>query len=147
MKCSNCFHEQTNHESSICNGSITCLCEKFIPNELMEFAVKIEKAKSEIKTHYDRCKYILENIPQSRNAGSKSFYKIYNEVWHGIKIRKKLKLDFTPEIWKRMPVSSTVNRAKRFVKQDHDELKTYKKEMIIEQTALYQAIIEMAVER
>jgi len=80
-----------------------------------------------------------------RNAGSKSFYRVYCEIWYGVKIRKELGI--TSKQWKVMPVSSTVNRAKRFVKEDHPQLQTFSSEMLIEQTALYQAIVEMAVEK
>lgn len=145
MKCASCFHEEENHKTSICNADLMCLCQEFVRPILVEFAQKIEENKKILKTFYDRCKFILEKIPQSRNAGSKSFYKIYLYVWHGIAVRKDTKLDYST--WKRMPVSSSVNRSKRFVKQDHEELRTYKHEMLMEQTALYQAIVEMAIER
>ncbi len=148
MKCARCHHEEKPfHDKSICSGDITCFCQEFIQPTLYNFAQLIEQMKSELKTHYQRCKFILEKIPQTRNAGSKTFYKIYNEIWHGIKIRKHASIELNPDTWKRMPVSSSVNRAKRFVKQDYPELRTYDPKMIIEQTALYQTIMEMAIER
>jgi hypothetical protein len=142
--CANCHHEEEAH-ALICRGDITCLCEKFVPPILFEFAQKIDRAKDELKTHYQRCKWLLEKLPATRNAGSKTFYKVYCEIWHGVKIRKELGI--TTKEWKAMPVSSTVNRSKRFVKQDHPELGTYSPQMLIEQSALWEAIVEMAIER
>jgi len=161
--CARCFHPKENHvkvqnlqvsfekdpqsfSSHICTGSIDCICQHFEEPVLMEFAQEVEANKANLKTKYARSKYILSKLPPTRNAGSKTFYKIYNEIWHGIKIRNNCSMELTPELWKRLPVSSSVNRAKRFVKADHPELKTYDPKMLFHQTALYQAIVEMAAE-
>lgn len=142
--CAKCFHQRSNHEgTSICNGDITCLCEKFVEPVLEKFAMEIEMQKQKLKSVYDRCKYILEKIPQTRNAGEKSFAKIYREIWYGFKIRKD-GTKLTTQEWKRMKHDDTINRQKRQVKVDHPELSTYDKEVLYHQTALYQAIVEIA---
>jgi len=146
MICAKCFHPQENHKSSICSGSITCLCERFVIPELVLFAQEIEMQKSKLKTVFDRCKYILSKIPPTRNAGEKTFAKIYREIWYGFKIRKE-GTEINMKQFLRMKHDDTINRQKRMVKQKNPELQTYSKKMQIHQTALYQAIIEMAVEQ
>ena len=154
MNCGNCFHPEGNHKNidgtdkAICNATIGCRCEKFVTHELMEFAERIEKEKYERRTVRERCEYILVNIPQTRNAGEKTFAKIYQEIWHGVKIRKNAK-DSTAidsNIHKDMPHADTINRAKRSCKQWNDELKTYSKQVLFHQTAIYQALVEMSAE-
>jgi len=146
-KCGNpkCNHPRENH-GVICNGSIECFCEYWVEPILEPFFQEVEVNKEKLKTNYERCKYILSKLPPTRNAGSKTFYKIYNEIWHGVKIRKKISMQLTPELWKRLPVSSSVNRAKRFVKDDYPELQTYDPETLFHQQTLYQAIVEMSRE-
>jgi len=143
LNCGDCFHPQDNH-GVVCNGSLTCLCSKFVPNELYEFAEEIEKVKIQYKSLEERCKYILEKIPSLRNAGEKSFYKAYIWIWHDFKIKKGTELD--TNTWKHLPNPDSVNRAKRFVKHEHDELKTFDKKVLMHQTAIYQALCEMAIE-
>ena len=140
--CSKCFHSREYH-GVVCSGSITCLCEKFIESYLVEFAQKIERVKHQYRSLYDRAEYLLALIPQIRNAGEKSFYAVFIWVWYGFKIKKGTELN--QEIWKRLPNQDSVNRAKRFVKHDREDLRTYKKEVLIEQTAIYQAICELAI--
>ncbi len=144
MKCGNpsCNHEEENHKG-ICNGSLTCLCQKFIHPVLEEFAQEVEVNKAKLKSVYQRCKFILEKIPPTRNAREKGFAKIYREIWYGFKIRKE-GTKITTKEWKRMKHDDTINRQKRFVKVDHPELKTYDSKLMFHQTALFQAIIEQA---
>lgn len=143
MNCGNCFHDKDNH-GAICSGSLTCLCENFVPNELYEFAEEIERVKLEYKSLKERCQYILEKIPALRNAGEKSFYKAYIWLWHDFKIKKGTELD--TNTWKHLPNQDSVNRAKRLVKHERDDLKTFNKKVLIHQTAIYQALMEMAIE-
>jgi len=145
MSCVECHHVESCHISSICNGSITCLCPKYIPTILVEFAQEVEMQKDKLKSVYKRCKYILEQIPPSRNAGEKTFAKIYREIWYGFRIRKE-GTSLNVKEWKRMEHDDTINRQKRLVKADYDNLATYKKEMLYHQTALWQAIIEQVTE-
>ena len=49
-------------------------------------------------------------------------------------------------IWKTIPNPDSINRQKRFTKEVNPELKTYDKEVLFYQTAIYQALIEMAME-
>lgn len=144
--CADCDHPQVNHLSGgVCSGSLTCMCPKYNPPFLFEFAQLVEREKHERKTVERRCQFILERIPQSRNAGEKTFAKIYREIWYGFKIRKS-GTTFTTEEWKRMPHDDTINRAKRKCKQFHDELKTYDPETIKQQSAIFQAVLEWSVE-
>jgi hypothetical protein len=117
-------------------------------HELVRFAERIEQEKKERKDIKRRCEYILVNIPQTRNAGEKTFAKIYQEIWHGVKIRKHASdsTSINTNIYKDMPHHDSINRAKRMCKQWNDELKTYSKEILFHQTAIYQALVEMSVE-
>lgn len=121
------------------------MCQKFIPPFLERFAQEIEKEKHERKSIYDRCLYILRKLPPVRNCGEKSFAKVYNEIWYGFKIRKD-GTKMTTEEWKRLPNQDTINREKRRVKHDYPELGTYNREVLMHQTAIYQALVEMSIE-
>lgn len=145
MSCSRCFHDESNH-GAVCSGSLTCLCQKYETPILNEFAQLIEKEKSERRSIYKRCEFILEKIPQTRNAGEKTFAKIYREIWYGFKIRKD-GTKLTTDEWKRMAHDDTINREKRRCKQWNEELKTYSPEVLMKQTAIYQALMEMAIEK
>ncbi len=143
MTCAKCFHPRENH-GAICSGSIECFCEEFIEPVLEEFAQRVEKYKAEHKGLYKRAKFILTKIPTTRNAGDKSFPKIYKEIWYGVKIRKA-GTNLTYDVWKKIPSDDWINRAKRHVKEEYPELKTYNPKVLFEQTALYQAMMEMAI--
>ena len=143
--CAECFHSKENHHSGVCSGSLTCICPKYIEPFLFEFAQRVEKEKHERKTIKKRCEYILENIPKTRNAGEKTFYKIYIEIWYGFKIRKEGTKITTTE-WSRLPNQDTVNREKRRCKQFNEELKTYSPEVIKEQEAIFQAMMELSLD-
>lgn len=148
MNCGNpkCSHPEENHKGSICNGSIDCFCEKFVIPELHTFAQEVEVQKAKLKSVFDRCRFILEKIPPARNAGEKTFAKIYWEVWYGFKIRRE-GTKITTDEFKRMKHADTINRQKRMVKQKHPSLATYDPKVLYHQTALYQAIVEMAIEQ
>ena len=144
--CADCFHGESNHKDGVCNGSLTCMCPKYNPPFLYEFAQRVEEEKHIRKSIYKRVQYILEQIPTTRNAGEKTFYKIYIEIWYGFKIRKD-GTKLTMEEWKRLPNQDTVSRERRRVKEDHPELKTYDKEVLWHQTAIYQALLEMSADQ
>lgn len=144
--CAKCFHPETNHASLICNGSLTCMCEKYIAPYLYEFAQLIEKEKSERRSIMKRCEFILKHIPQTRNAGEKSFAKIYWEIWEGLKIRKNNPQALDSDTWKRLTPADTINREKRRSKQWNEELRTYDNKVIEKQTILFQTYMELAVE-
>lgn len=152
-KCANCFHQKENHKPvegtdncHICTGSLECRCERFEDQYLERFAERVEEEKHKRRTIKSRCEYLLEKIPPTRNAGEKAFAKIFREVWYGFRIRKE-GTAITTEQWKRMPHDDTINREKRRLKQHNDEYKTYDKEVLMEQTAIYQALIEMSAEQ
>ena len=138
-----CNHDQQNHIKSICDGAIDCMCEQFVQPVLAAFAAEVEVCKAKRWTIYDRCKYILEKIAPTRNAGEKSFSKIYNEIWYGFKIRAS-GTSLTTEEWKRLPSADTVNREKRRVKEHHPHLATYSPEVARHQSAIWLALMEMA---
>lgn len=146
--CAKCFHKEENHDGGICTGDLTCLCPKFIPPYLARFAQEIEKEKYVRKGITKRCDFILEKIPQTRNAGEKNFPKIYLEIWHGFKIRKFAKncTPLTTEMFNKLPIADTINREKRRCKQWNVKLRTYNPKVIMEQTAIYEALMEMAIE-
>lgn len=146
MNCGNprCNHPEENHKTAICNGDLTCFCEKFVQPELEKFAQEVDMFKAKFSDDIKRAKFILEKIPTTRNAGDKSFPKIYKEIWYGIKIRKA-GTNLTYDTWKQTPSDDWINRAKRHVKEDNPELRTYNPKVLFEQTALYQAMVEMAI--
>ncbi len=141
--CENCHHFSENH-AAVCNGSIECLCEKYISPVILEFAQAIEKYKASNKAIYDRVKFVLEKIPSSRNASEKQIGDIYREIWYGFKIRAT-GTSITTKERNRMPGDDSINRQKRFVKADNPQLRTYDSKVQWEQSALYLAIKEMAV--
>jgi len=145
--CAKCFHPENNH-GVVCSGDLMCLCEKFVPPFFVRFAQRIEKEKYERKNLRERCDFILSEIPQTRNAGEKNFPKIYLEIWHGFKIRKFAK-DSTPlttDMFEKLPIHDSINREKRRCKQWNESLRTYSPKVLMEQTAIYQALMEMAIE-
>lgn len=150
-KCSGCFHEKENHlnmdgsQNCICNGSIECRCELFKEPFLEEFAQRVEEEKLIRKTINARCKYVLEKIPQTRNAGEKTFAKIYREIWYGFKIRKA-GTEITTEQYYRMPHDDTINREKRRLKAENPILATYDPKVSKSQAAIYVACMELAIE-
>lgn len=140
--CANCFHSKESHHDGVCMGDLSCQCFEFVSSELNQFAGEIEKAKHELKKIEERCKWILEKIPQTRNAGEKTFVKIYNEIWYGFKIRKYNASTMDKETFDRLPNADSINRAKRKVKHDHQELQTYSPEMLKKQGIYQMGILE-----
>ena len=143
--CADCFHEQSNHKDGVCNGSLTCMCPKYNPPFLFEFAQRVEEEKHKRKSINKRVKWILTELPTTRNAGEKTFYKIYTEIWYGFKIRKVSGTTMTKEVWDRLPNQDTVSREHRRVAHDNPELASYDKEVIWQKTAIYQALLEMSL--
>jgi len=154
--CAKCFHPKVNHKpidgapadsyiSHICTATIDCSCEHYEEPYLVEFAQDIEKAKYEITKIYDRCVYILDKIPRTRNASEKTFGKIYNEIWHNVKIRKGGS-NLTTDVWDKAKPSDSINREKRRAKKNHPELQTYDPKVIKQQTVLFEAYMELATE-
>ena len=143
--CAKCFHSKDNHQG-VCNGSLTCMCTKYVAPFMYEFAHRVEQERHIRKDIYSRCEYILREIPPSRNAGEKSFAKIYYEIWEGLKIRLIDPQALDTKTWNRLSNQDTINREKRRVKADHPDLATYKKEVLWHQTAIFQALLEMSVE-
>lgn len=143
-----CNHPQENHVKSICDGAIDCMCEEFIVPELAAFAAEVEVHKAKRWGLHERCKYILEKIPPSRNAGEGSFPKIYLEIWHGVKIRAKI-ADCTiinTKLDKELPLKDSINREKRRVKQLNPSLRTYSAKVLLHQSAIWEALMEMSAE-
>ena len=122
-----------------------CFCEKFVEPVLAAFAAEVEVYKAKRWNIFDKCKYILEKIPQTRNAGEKTFAKIYNEIWFGFKIRAS-GTSLTTEEWKRMPNQDTISRERRRVKQLNPSLATYSPKVLMHQTAIWEALMEMSTE-
>ncbi len=143
--CSNCYHPKENHQA-ICNGSLTCMCTKYVAPFLYEFAHRVEQEKHLRKDIYSRCEYILREIPQTRNAGEKTFYRIFLEIWEGLKIRVNNPQVLDKKTWERLSNAETVGRERRRVKHEHPELKTYDGKVLWHQTAIFQALLEMSVE-
>jgi hypothetical protein len=150
-ECARCFHPKENHinidgtPKCVCNGSLQCMCDTWEEPYLAEFAQMVEKKKHELKTIKQRCEFILEKIPRTRNAGEKSFAKIYKEIWYGFKIRKE-GTTLNTEEWKRMPHDDSINREKRRVKEN-PQLATYDPETIRKQNAIWEAYMELAIEK
>lgn len=144
--CADCFHQEGNHKDGVCNGSLTCMCPKYNPPFLFEFAQRVEQEKHTRKSVTKRVEWILEQIPTTRNAGEKTFYKIYIEIWYGFKMRKNTGTIMTTDVWNRLPNQDAISREKRRVKQKNPNLRTYDKEVLWHQTAIYQALLEMSAE-
>ena len=161
MNCAKCFHPKENHKeieisakdfqqvdtyiSHICNATIFCRCERFVEPYLEEFAQDIEKVKHERKTIFDRVLYILTNIPQTRNASQKTFGKIYNEIWHGMKIRAH-ESNLNTDVWNKTASWDSINREVRRAKREQPTLATYDPKVIRKHQVIFQAMMELAVE-
>ncbi len=151
MNCGNpkCDHPYENHigidgtPNSICNADIFCDCGQFEEQFLHAFAAEIEVIKAKRWSIYERVEHILKTIPQTRNAGEKTFYKIYIEIWHGFKIRVK-DTSLTKEQWDRLPNQDTINREKRRCKQLNGSLATYDGTVLKHQAAIFQALMDMS---
>src|SRR5689334_21258929 len=119
-----CTHGRIYHHDSVCMGKLECQCSTFVEPILFELGQRVEEEKHIRKSIYKRVQYILEKIPQTRNAGEKTFAKIYWELWEGFKIRKGDPQVLDLDTWKRLTPADTINREKRRVKHDHPELAT-----------------------
>jgi len=159
--CARCFHPKENHKivatpdlyektrdnfpSHICTGSLDCTCQHYEEPFLHDMAQEVEKIKSKLKSIYQRSKYILEKMPPTRNAGEKSFGRIYREIWYGFKIRKE-GTEITTAQYRRMPHDDSINREKRRVKAANSALQTYNLSVIEKQGIIYQCYLELAAE-
>lgn len=152
--CSKCYHPKENHKpidgalgtdfiSHICTGALDCRCEHYEEPYLVEFAQDIAKVKHERKTIFDRVLYILTNIPQTRNASQKTFGKIYNEIWHGMKIRAK-NSNLTTDVWNKTASWDSINREVRRAKREQPTLATYDHKVIEKHAIIFQAYMELA---
>jgi len=65
--CANCFHDRANHKA-ICNATLTCICEKYVEPEIVEWANEVEMYKFQHKSVEARVKYMLEKWPHFRNC-------------------------------------------------------------------------------
>lgn len=144
--CADCFHSKEAHHDGVCMGSLECKCFNYVEPFLFEFAQRVEQEKLKRKSINKRVKWILTELPTTRNAGEKTFYKIYTEIWYGFKIRKISGTTMTKEVWDRLPNQDTVSREHRRVAHDYPELASYDKEVIQQKTAIYQALLEMSYE-
>lgn len=140
-----CNHPKENHTQVVCNGDLMCMCEKYEEPEIYAFFQEVEAQKEKLKTVEKRCKFLLEKIAPSRNAGEKNFCKIYWEIFENLKIRKGNPQALDTNTWKRLTNADTINRAKRKVKADNPELATYNPEVREHQSQLFQAYSEWAV--
>jgi len=159
--CAKCFHPKENHEpadlprdyendlnnfpSHICTGSLECTCQHYEEPFLTNMAQEVEALKAKLKTLYQRSRYILQKIPPTRNAGEKSFGRIYREIWYGFKIRAA-GTEITTEQYRRMPHDDSINREKRRVKAANSALQTYDPSVIEKQGIIYQCYLELAAE-
>ena len=144
--CADCFHSKESHHDGVCMGDLTCQCPKFVEPFLFEFAQRVEQEKLKRKSINKRVKWILTELPTTRNAGEKTFYKIFIEIWYGVKMRKNSGTTMTKEVWDRLPNQDTVSREHRRVAHDNPELASYDKEVIWQKTAIFQALLEMSAE-
>lgn len=142
--CADCFHLEENHKG-ICNATLTCLCQKFIPQELFDFASDIEKYKHEAKDTYSRCLHMIQRLPHLGNMkiSDKSFAKIYKSYWHAFWPGKNTV--FTKQKYDEMPDDGAITREKRRVlNTKHPELKIFDKTAAEKKAAKFQAYMELA---
>ena len=113
MSCSKCFHPKDNHkEGHFCTGSIDCMCQHYeVP--VSEFVNEINRSLTTMKKCQDRVKFILEKIPNLRNAGEKKFARAYRRLVYGLNQNDPIPRG----LWLQIPHDDTINRAKRRVQQ------------------------------
>lgn len=148
--CADCFHSEENHSSGgVCSGSITCMCSKYNPPFMFEFAHRVEQEKHIRKSIYKRVEWLLDELPTIRNSGEKTFYRLFIELWYGVKIRKYTGLTLTKDVWDRIPNQDSVSRERRRVTDEkhRPELGSYDKEVVWHKTAIFQALMEISAEQ
>jgi len=144
MLCADCFHEEENHKG-ICNATLDCLCQKFIPQELFDFAADIEKYKFIAKTTYARCLHMILRLPHLGNdkISDKRFAQIYKSYWHAFWPGKNTV--FTKQKYEEMPDDGAIAREKRRVlNTKRPELKIFNQKAAEKKAAKFQAYVELA---
>ncbi len=138
MTCANCFHEFINHkEGSFCTETLSCMCQHY-ETPMSEFINEINKSLELHKTIEKKVKFILEKIPNLRNAGEKSFSQAYRRIVFGLN-----KNDPIPRgLWKHMPHDDSINRARRKVVQHNPDLGKTDHKAITMAGATQQGILE-----
>ncbi len=138
MTCAKCFHPQDNHdEGHFCTGSFSCMCQHYeVP--VSEFINEIEKSLTTMKTCKNKVKFILQKIPNLRNAGEKKFARAYRNLVYGLKQNDPIPRG----LWLQIPHDDTINRAKRNIQQFNPELAKNDHKSITMAGATQQGILE-----
>jgi len=142
--CADCFHEEANHDG-ICNATLTCLCQKFIPQELEDFAADIDRYKYIALTVKARVLHMILRLPHlgDNKISDKSFSRIYKSYWHAFWPGKNT--IFTKQKYNEMPSDSDIEREKRrILNTEHPELKIFDRISAEKKAAKYQAYVELA---
>jgi len=132
-----CNHIQENHEKSICDGTIDCMCEKFVV-PISDFINTINATIVHFKGVEKKVEYILEKIPNLRNSGSKSFPRAYKKLVYNINQNEPIPRG----LWKTIPADDTITRAKRHVQQHNPDLVKFDINVIRRDVAIQQGILE-----
>ena len=138
--CASCFHQRENHKA-ICNATLTCICEKYVEPQIVEWANEVEMYKAQHKFVEDRMKYMLEKWPHLRNCRDKTLGKVYKSIWHAFWPSKNTV--YTVAKFKEMPETDTITRAKRNIMKNNPELRSFDDKFIRHKEAKFQAYLEL----
>jgi len=143
LTCANCYHDKDPYhkEGHFCTADLTCTCDHYVA-EISEFLNQINAAMASMKTTKSRTKYILQKIPNLRNAGEKSFRTAFKRIVFGLKQNDPIPRGMN----KKIPHDDTINRAKRNIQQFNPKLRAYNEKAIIMKGAAQAGILEALYE-
>ena len=89
-----------------------------------------------------RVKFILQEIPNLRNAGDKSFPRAFKKLVYGLNQNEPIPRG----IWKNLPTDDYINRAKRNVQQFNPDLAKFNHKAMVMAGATQAGILEALYE-
>ncbi len=142
MSCSKCFHPLENHkEGHFCTAALDCMCQHYEVS-VSEFVNEINRSLSTMKKCKEKVKFILEKIPNLRNAGEKKFARAYRKLVYGLNQNDPIPRG----VWLQIPHDDTINRAKRSIQQNNPDLAKDNHKAIVMAGATQAGILEALYE-
>lgn len=135
-----CGHEH-DWQTGICKHPSPCYCEKYV--EATEFNPVIPKHQrylDQYRTIEQRVKYLLENIPETRNMPNKDFVFLYYSMFNKLSIisNESIKSLVDPESIRRMKQDLVEQNKDKY--GPTDEKVIYEKHL--KEDATYQKVME-----
>ena len=139
-----CGHEH-DWETGICKHPSPCYCTQYreavgdnsvIPNH--------RKYLEQLKKVEERVRYILENIPETRNMKNKDFVFLYYDLVSKLSI-------ITNDVIKRLDDPESIRRCKQLLAEENPDKyggfnKDYLREKGLKENATYQYVLERYIQ-